>query len=140
MFKKETLGNYVLMGRKTFESCGELKLRTNVIVTTNTKGIEISKNSSTTSYLKSSIAFLKSLKNKKNKDKIIFVVGGQSIYEQTINESDEVWVTEVKSKFPKADKFYNIDLSCFVEYSRIKNYKDNCHKYDYDFVKYKRKQ
>ena len=139
MFKNATLSNYVIMGRKTFESCGELKLRTNVIVTTNPKGIEISKNSSTTAYLKSTIAFLKSLKNKKNKDKIIFVIGGQSIYEQTIDECNEVWVTEVHSIFKDADTFYNIDLSDFVEYSRINNYKDDFHKYDYDFVKYKRK-
>ena len=138
MFKESTLNNYVIMGRKTFESIGELKQRQNIIITRKPNEIKISKKSWVSSSFKETINFISSSINKKNKYKILFVIGGQSIYEQTIDLCDEIWITEVHSIFKNADTFYNIDLSDFVEYSRIKNYKDEKHCYDFDFVKYNR--
>ena len=132
MFKESTKGHPVVMGRKTFDSIGKpLANRMNIIITSS-KYINFNSAFVSNSIYKT-IEFCKNIQ----KD-YVFVIGGQSIYEQTIDLCDEIWITEVHSIFKNADTFYNIDLSDFVEYSRIKNYKDEKHCYDFDFVKYNR--
>lgn len=97
-FSKITSGHTVIMGRKTFESIGSLPLvnRRNIIVTRQydfripdaevansiTEALEISKN-----------------------DGEIFILGGQTIYTQTLPVADKLYLTWVYMEFD-ADTFF----------------------------------
>ncbi len=43
----------------------------------------------------------------------MFICGGKSVYEQTINECDQLIVSIIKKKY-KGDQFLKVDLSKFV--------------------------
>lgn len=99
-FKDITTGYIVLMGRNTWESIPEkfrpLSNRKNIVVTRDKyymvpEGVEVY----------SSID--EALEKYKNKD--VFVVGGASIYKQTIAKADRLFITEVK-QFVDGDAFF----------------------------------
>ncbi len=127
-FKKTTLGKTCLMGQATFESIlgylgKPLPGRQTVVVTldknfTAPEGVRI--------FYSLDEAF------EKLKDEDVFVCGGASIYRQTINRVDELYITLVKQSpdgdvfFPEIDK--NIwkeswredhDGFSFVKYTKI---------------------
>ncbi len=103
-FKKVTLGHTVIMGENTFKSLpGVLKNRHNIVLTKSTKDdfpdtIEV---------LHSIEEFIDKYKDK---DELIFVIGGTSIYKQFIDLVDTLYLTEVDNEsqadvyFPKFDK------------------------------------
>lgn len=103
-FKEKTTGKVVIMGRKTFESIGRvLPNRKNIIITTKDLkvdgDVEIYKN-------------VKDVLDKYlNDNKKAFIIGGSSIYEQFLNYTDTMYLTEINvtcddadSYFPKFDK------------------------------------
>ena len=99
-FKRMTVGNVVVMGRKTFESLpnGEpLKDRVNIILTTDTEfGVEPADNV----YITNSIEDVVELCEAFFKGKEWFVIGGESIYRQFIERGlvDEMRLTVVKDE------------------------------------------
>lgn len=101
-FKELTTGKTVLMGRKTFESLPfALPNRTNVIITTDknynvpdTKETVVVKNN-----LDEAIKYYKDL------DEEVFIIGGGSIYEKTINDCQNLYITYV-DKEVKGDTFF----------------------------------
>ena len=106
-FTKITKGHPVLMGDKTFESIGKaLPERTNIIITRNknyqAKGCKIC----------TSIKDAIELGEKQNNQEI-FIIGGGSIYKQTIDIADKLYLTIVDDA-PKADTY-------FPDYSQFKN-------------------
>ncbi len=101
-FKKLTLGNVVIMGRKTYQSLPQkfrpLPQRINIIV---------SKQKDFTSdpiILAPSIE--EAIKKAKEFKKEIFIAGGASIYEQTLLLADKLYLTLVEKEFPDADAFF----------------------------------
>ena len=106
-FTKITKGHPVLMGDKTFESIGSpLPERTNIIITRDKNykapGCKIVY----------SIEDAIQLGNKEDKEEI-FIIGGGSIYKQTIDIADKLYLTVVDDA-PKADTY-------FPDYSQFKN-------------------
>ncbi len=101
-FKSKTLGYPVIMGRKTYESMGKpLPGRTNIIITTNkdyqVEGCVILYS------IEEAIEYAKQLPFKQ-----IFIIGGSTIFEQSLKYVDKIFVTEVKAEV-EGNIFYNFD-------------------------------
>jgi dihydrofolate reductase len=128
-FKSITENSYIITGRKNYESIGRnLPNRTTVIVT---RDLNFEDNDC---FIVFSIETALTLCKYHNQDKV-FIIGGGEIYKQTLKYTDEIYLTEVKTKVD-ADVFYpNIPKDEFKEVSRVENKADSKHKYDYDFVK-----
>ena len=106
-FTKITKGHPVLMGDKTFESIGKaLPGRTNIIITRN-KNYQAEK----CEICYSIDDAIKLGKEQDNKE--MFIIGGGSIYRQTIDIVDKLYLTVVNDA-PKADTY-------FPDYSQFKN-------------------
>lgn len=132
-FKEKTIGNIVVMGRKTFESLPNkkpLKDRINIVMSKDNKfaaeGIFKADSIYNVFYILS-----------KFKDKEVFVIGGESVYKQFMDFYDEIFVTKIKKKFD-ADRF-------FINMDKIDGWKiENEQKYHiygdilYSFINYKK--
>jgi len=126
-FKKLTKNKTVLMGRKTFESIigylgKPLPKRKNLIITRNEKykapdGVMIYSN------IKDAL--------QKNSDDDIFVIGGATIYQQTIDLADTLYITHVNKEVDGDAFFPKIDMTKWKE---IEKEDHN----DFSFVTYKK--
>jgi dihydrofolate reductase len=113
-FKKLTDGKIVLMGSKTFESIinrlGEpLPNRTSIVI------------SSRADYIVPPGVLLYTDLNQALddfRDKDLFIIGGASIYKQTIDKSDKLYVTEVDKEIDGDAFFPEIDLNKWKEVTR----------------------
>jgi dihydrofolate reductase len=130
-FKNTTKGQCVIMGRKTFESLGQKALpnRCNVVLTSK-KELESTKDLYFFSSVEESISFVEKNVNCSK----IFIIGGQELYESTINMIDTVIATEISKDFI-GDKFYPAISKDFAEISREYFEEEG---FDFDIVKYKR--
>lgn len=104
-FRRETNGKVVVMGRKTLESFPNglpLKNRTNLVLTKNTgyqaKGAVV---------LHSVEAVLEELKKYPSED--VYVIGGDSIYQQFLPCCDVAHVTKIAHSYEADAYFPNID-------------------------------
>ena len=97
-FRRATLGNTVVMGRKTFESlgCKPLPKRRNIVITRNPLAHWM--NVDVAHSLEEAIEAAKD-------DKRIFVIGGGEIYRAALPIADEVYVTEISDKNPNLNLF-----------------------------------
>lgn len=97
-FKELTTGHTIIMGRKTYESIGKpLPNRTNIIVTKNQN------------YEAPGCIVVHSLDEaleKTDPGEEVFVIGGATIYKQTLPVADKMYVTEVDEIYPDADVFF----------------------------------
>ncbi|MFA6427129.1 MAG: dihydrofolate reductase [Candidatus Magasanikbacteria bacterium] len=126
-FKKMTLGKTCLMGQKTFESILEylkkpLPERKNVVITKNTEykapeGVEVLHS------IDDAFATLK--------DEDVFVCGGASIYAQTIDRVDTLYITHVHQVVDGDTFFPEIKKDTWEETWREDHE-------GFSFVKYKR--
>ena len=97
-FKQLTMGNILVMGRKTFESIGKpLPGRTTFILShqkTLFPGVQ-------------TISGLVEIKKYLSEDdkRSIFICGGANVYSQTIHLCTDVYLTLVKRMVPEADAF-----------------------------------
>ena len=98
-FQKITKGHVVVMGSRTFESLGKPLLeRINIIIT---KDIDYKCEGCIMAHsLDEAIKIAK----EKERDEI-FIIGGGSIYQQTIGIADKLYITLVEDS-PEADTFF----------------------------------
>ena len=120
-FKECTMGSTILMGRKTYESIQKaLPGRRNIILTHQ-------KN-----YAQPDCIVVHCLEEALHIDPDLFVIGGQSLFEQTISLADELYLTEIHDVF-EADTFFpEFDRSLYHR-ELIKTVKQPYHA---DFCKY----
>jgi dihydrofolate reductase len=104
-FKRTTVGFPIIMGRKTFESLGKpLEARLNIILTKNSKLKEKFSEIIIFSDLKNAYNFCQSEKFEK-----IFIIGGGQIFQNAIDEADEMIISYMDFDadgdvfFPKID-------------------------------------
>lgn len=98
-FKDMTMGKYIIMGRKTYESLpGNLPGRMNVVIS--------SKNLEQYCDVICFHDLLEALAAFEEED--VFVIGGQSIYEQAIDVADTMYLTEVDAEDYCADAYFPI--------------------------------
>ena len=130
-FKELTNGHTIIMGSNTFRSLpkGALPNRRNIVLSrkeNNFNGAEIFKS-------------LKEALDTCNKDKIVFIIGGETLYNQTIDKADMLYITEIDDIPENADAFFptiskEIWKPIDVEYHS----KDDKHKFNYKFITYKK--
>jgi dihydrofolate reductase len=128
-FKQITDGQTVLMGSKTFESIVSrlgkpLPNRKNIVISSDPnyavpEGVVVNNDLD------------KALADFKNQS--LFVIGGASIYKQTIEKADKLYITEVDQEIDGDAFFPEIDLNKWEEISRDKHER-------LSFVQYNRKQ
>ena len=132
-FKEITTDHPIIMGRKTFESIGKaLPNRTNIVVSRKKdwfqEGILI------VGSIKEAIKFAKKI------DEEIFIIGGGNIYEQTLEVTDKLEVTQVKAEL-EADVFFpKIDEKIWQKTNEVCHEKDEKNEYDFCFQTWERKK
>jgi dihydrofolate reductase len=129
-FKQLTMGNPIIMGRKTYESIGKpLPGRTSIVVTRNPEyklDEAIVVNS-----LQEAIAKARDLNAEE-----AFIIGGGELYSQAQSVSDRLYITEIHTNMA-GDTFFEIENpSQWIESERSVHQADDKHKYEFAFVNY----
>lgn len=124
-FKSLTLGQKVVMGRKTYESIGKpLPGRDNYVITKSIDKIE-------------GCNILGTLEEVNSLEGDIFIIGGGEIYNKFIKIADEIYLTIIDCEV-EGDTFFNLDLNDWNEISSESLYKDDKNEYNYIFKKLER--
>ena len=98
-FRAMTLGNVVIMGRKTFESLpGPLVGRVNVVITRDPSLSLPRGNVYRAESIKEALAIAQRVVDMKHAREI-WVIGGAEIYKQMLPLATNVWVTEIDADF-----------------------------------------
>jgi len=110
-FKRLTIGNIVVMGRKTYDSIGRpLPNRKNIVISRNTllkiEGVEVEHDL---------IDVLK-----RNQEENVYVIGGGQIYVDALPFTEKLEVTEVDVELVGDTSFPEIDSSQWKEIFREK--------------------
>lgn len=132
-FKKRTLGHHIIMGRKCYASIGRpLPKRTNVIITRDPFFI------STNCLVTHSIA--EALEQAQdNGEEEAFIIGGGTIYEQTADLWDKLYLTEVDLKVEGDIYFPALDMDQWNLTSEEAHKADDKNEHNYVFKIYERK-
>lgn len=131
LFRSETTGKVVVMGRKTLESFpggNPLKNRTNIVITGNSD------------YIKEGVTVCHSVEEaleelKKYEDEDIYIIGGESIYRQFLPYCSTAHITKIDFAYEADTYFPNLDEDGnwkVTESSEEKTYFD----LEYYFLKY----
>lgn len=126
-FRDMTMGGTIIMGRKTFDSIGKaLPGRQSIVVTHRLLDLPdvLAVDSLAEAYAAA--------------EREIFIIGGGSIYEQALKDTDVVYATEVQASFPAATVFFPALDGNWQEKEREHHTADERNKYDFDFVTYVR--
>jgi len=130
-FKAITTGHTVVMGRKTYESIGKpLPNRKNIVLTSIPESII---DCITADSLKDAIAI-------SGEEKELFIIGGETVYKQTLHFADKLYITEIHADLAGDAKFPEIDYSEWEEIYREEHKADEKNQYDYTFINYERKR
>lgn len=102
-FRRTTSGHVVVMGRNTFESlgCRPLPKRVNVVLT-RTKSYDTGK-----VLVARSLDEAINIARSRTKKERMFVIGGGSIYEQTITLADELYLTLIQPGDPAQQPLFD---------------------------------
>lgn len=126
-FKALTTGHTIIMGRRTFESLpkGALPNRRNIVISrtqTSFPGCD------TYSSLEEAFAHCAA-------DEDVYIIGGASVYEQSLPLADRLCLTEVHDTPADADAFFP-EYEGWREVSREEHPTDENHHQTYAFVDY----
>ena len=129
-FKKTTLGKPILMGRKTYESIGRpLPGRQNIIISRDPE-YQVEGCDSATS-IEQALSMIEN-----NPEAML--IGGSSLYQQTIDLADKLYITYIHSQFEGDAWFPEIPPQNWIESARENHFADDNNVYDYSFVTYSR--
>lgn len=125
-FKNQTMGNVVVMGRKTHESINIGRLlqgRRNIIFTRsqsyNIPGAEIVH----------SMTDFWELYSRELKDKNVFVIGGADIYKEFLPYADEIHLTEVNQLKPADTFFPQFNKNDYIAHTKSRHHEYTITKY-----------
>ncbi len=129
-FKQVTSGNFILMGRKTFETFPRpLPNRTHLIIT-NQENYQVPENCFTFKTIEQAIEF--------TKGEDIFIIGGGQIYKQCLPIIDRIDITKVNCTIEDADTFFpEIGQEWQLKSDEFHD-KDEKHQFDFRFQIYER--
>ncbi len=108
-FKSITMGNPIIMGRKTFESIGRALPGRHNIVVTRQSGVEFT-GAENTGSIDRALELARHWA-KENNGTEICILGGGEIYRQSMEKADKLYITEVSAKPDGDTKFPEIDTS-----------------------------
>lgn len=129
-FRNLTTGHTIIMGRKTFESLpkGALPHRRNIVLS---KTANCFPGCDVYSTLEEALKHC-------TEDEDIYIIGGASVYKQSIDKADRLCLTEVNATPEQADAFFppydNWQIESYEHHSADEN-----HPEAYSFVDYIRK-
>ena len=132
-FKKITSGHAVIMGRKTFDSIGKaLPNRLNFVITSKPENV-----------IAYDVCAVKNLEQAIKKaaltDKEIFIIGGASVYRQSLDIVDKLIITHVDYD-GKADTFMpDIDWKQWKVVEKQQFKKNERNNYDFEIMTYLKK-
>ena len=114
-FRDMTIGNTVVMGRKTFTSIGSriLPKRRNIIITHNGS---LYRNMCKRMFVSSEGFDM--LFKKDESDSIYFIIGGESIYKKYYRQCDEIYVTMIDAESEDPDRYFP-DLRYCKEFKMV---------------------
>lgn len=125
-FRNLTMGHFILMGRKTFESIGKpLPGRRSIVISRNPElafpGVEVAAS------IEGAISLC-------NHEEEIFFIGGAELYRQAFPFAQRLYLTEIQQDFEGDAFFPEIDPRQWCEISREVHQGD----FEYHFVVYER--
>jgi len=131
-FKRLTLGNPVVMGRKTWESIGRpLPERRNVVMTRSddyqTPGADVVHGASEALELLDGV------------DEVM-IIGGGAIYRQFLGRADRIYLTEVDADIEGNVTFPDFDRSEWIEVAREHHPADDRHEHAFTLVQLDRSE
>ncbi len=129
-FKQITMGNPIIMGRKTFESIGKaLPGRTNIVISRN----PLFQRNTCLIYNSLDSAFKAC-----GKFEEVFIIGGGEIYELAMPQADNIYLTQIH-KIIEGDTFFpKLDKDQWKEVSREEINDDKQVNFNYSFIKLER--
>lgn len=128
-FRRATLGNSVVMGRKTFESLGKpLPWRQNVVITSQPDRVKAEGDVVTAPDIRQALLIATSPHP--------YVIGGASVYRIALPYAHRILLTEMKNSYP-GDIYYKIPF--IAEWEEISREPWDRPGEECDFVEYKRK-
>jgi dihydrofolate reductase len=133
-FKKTTLGKPVLMGRKTYESLGKpLPGRLNIVITAQ-KNVQLPEGVLVFDSIEEGIERME----KENAEES-FIIGGGTIFEQTMNRIDRIYLTRVHTVIAHATAFFpTVDHTHWKMVKEEPHEADEKHAFAYTFQQYER--
>lgn len=130
-FRRLTMGNTVLMGRRTWDSLGHaLEGRENWVLTRDT------------AFSVDDARVFHSLGDvyKAQPQGVLMAIGGADLYRQTLPMASRLELTLVHARVDGDVHFPGIDENDWLEVGREKHRADDRHTYAYDFVTYERRR
>jgi dihydrofolate reductase len=133
-FKRTTMGKPVLMGRKTFDSMGKaLTGRLNIVVS-HQPDLKLPDGVLLYNDLGKAIERLEGEDNEE-----VFIIGGGKIFEETLDQTDRLYVTKVHTVIEDATAFFpEIDHSHWKLVWEERHEADERHKYALTFQQLER--
>ena len=129
-FKAVTIGNTIIMGRKTYESIGKpLPGRRNIVVTRQEE------------YKAEGCDVVNSLQDAVDlclREQEVFIVGGGEIYKQAIHAADKIYLTRIYGEFEGDTVFPEINFSEWRLTKYLKHHSDAKNPFDYSFSEFER--
>lgn len=127
-FRRITLGHFIIMGRKTWDSIGKpLSGRTNLVITRNS---ELVIDQVLVFYsLDKAIEY-----GRKEEQEEVFIIGGEQIYRQAFPLADKLYVTRVHGSFKGDAYFPEIKTDQWSIGSKIYHPNDEKHQYAFDMM------
>ena len=132
-FKSLTMGHYIIMGRKTWESIGRpLPGRTNVVISRNR---DLNPAGVLTFHsLDEALKYAA-----ENGQDEVFIIGGEQIYRQAFPLADRLFVTRVQGSFEGDAFFPEIDPDIWDILRRESHPKDEKHAYAFEMLELSRR-
>ncbi|MHB8454854.1 MAG: type 3 dihydrofolate reductase [Acidiferrobacterales bacterium] len=130
-FRRLTTGHHIIMGRKNYESLGRaLPDRVNIVV------------SRQPGYQAPGCTVVRSIDEAlrvASGDPEIFVIGGATIYAQTLDRADRLYVTLIDAKIPGDTVFPDFEGNAWLETAREEHAADEQNRHSYTFITLDRK-
>lgn len=99
-FKEQTMGNYIIMGRNTYESMPKnLKGRKYIVLTSNKDNVY-----DNVMVFNNKENLLEFINN--NRDLLFYIVGGSKIYNLFIDDAKCLYLTEIEDSFKDATVYF----------------------------------
>ncbi len=133
-FRQLTTGHAIVMGKRTFESLpkGPLPNRKNIVLTS-VMSEGVNKGYFEADSLEDAFYLCEH-------EEHVFIIGGATVYKQSIDKVDSMYITWVHHEFPADIFFPKIDFKKWIENSREDHEADDVNAYSYSFCEYIRKK
>lgn len=135
-FRQLTEGNFIVMGRKTYESIGHpLPKRSNIVLTHDKKY-----KTDPSVYIYHTTNDILHEYNSYGEGQVeLFICGGEQIYKEFLPHADRAILTLIDHEFPKIDTYFPRLPDEFKPVSRQEYQADDKNLYDHSIITYERK-